>query len=63
MSTVDRDVDRVQVHTKGAPEELLSLCTAMGASDGQDRPLTPEDRVAFDRLVKTGPRRVYACWG
>ena len=55
MSTVDKDpdkdVDRVWVHTKGAPEELLPLCTRLGTQDGQERPLTSQDREAFDRLV------------
>jgi len=55
MSTVDKDpdkdVDRVRVHTKGAPEELLPLCTRLGAQDGRERPLTRQDREAFDRLV------------
>jgi calcium-translocating P-type ATPase len=55
MSTVDmdpdKDFDRVRVHTKGAPEELLPLCTRLGTQDGQERPLTPQDREAFDRLV------------
>jgi calcium-translocating P-type ATPase len=55
MSTVDMDPDsdvaRVRVHTKGAPEELLPLCTRLGTQDGRERPLTPQDREAFDRLV------------
>ncbi len=55
MSTVDRDVnrdvDRVRVHTKGAPEELMPLCARVSGPDGHERPLTHEDRVAFDELV------------
>jgi len=51
MSTVDRDVDRVRVHTKGAPEELLPLCSRVAGPDGEERPLTDEDRAAFNRLV------------
>jgi magnesium-transporting ATPase (P-type) len=55
MSTVDKDpdraVDRVRVHTKGAPEELLPLCTRLGTQDGQERPLTAQDREGFGRLV------------
>ena len=55
MSTVDKDpdkdVDRVRVHTKGAPEELLPLCTRLGTQDAAERPLTPQDREAFGRLV------------
>jgi calcium-translocating P-type ATPase len=55
MSTLDRygdgDLDRVRVHTKGAPEEILPLCSALGTQDGRERPLTPADRQAFDHLV------------
>jgi calcium-translocating P-type ATPase len=55
MSTVDKDpdkdVDRVRVHIKGAPEELLPLCTRLGTQDGQERPLTSQDREAFDLLI------------
>jgi calcium-translocating P-type ATPase len=59
MSTVDRLPDddpgrvvgRVRVHTKGAPEELLPLCTRLGTQDGQERLLTGQDREAFGRLV------------
>src|ERR1035437_4367996 len=55
MSTVDKDpdkdVDRVRVHTKCAPEELLPLCTRLGTQDAAERPLTPQDREAFGRLV------------
>jgi calcium-translocating P-type ATPase len=56
MSTVDRyvdgDVDRVRVHTKGAPEELLPLCTRVAGPDGQERLLSQEDRKAFGALVR-----------
>jgi len=55
MSTVDRygdeNVGRVRVHTKGAPEELLPLCTRVAAQDGRERLLTSQDREAFGRLV------------
>jgi len=55
MSTVDRDFDRetdgARVHTKGAPEELLPLCTRVAGDDGQERSLTQQDRGAFDQLV------------
>ena len=47
----DRDAARVRVHTKGAPEELMPLCTRVAGPDGEERPLTQEDRAAFDRLV------------
>ena len=55
MSTVDRygdgEVSRVRVHTKGAPEELLPLCTRVATQDGHERLLTSQDREAFGRLV------------
>jgi calcium-translocating P-type ATPase len=51
MSTVDRDPDGARVHTKGAPEELLRLCTRVAAPDGGERPLREQDRAAFDEMV------------
>jgi calcium-translocating P-type ATPase len=51
MSTVDRDADGVQVHTKGAPEELVALCTRVVGPDGEAHPLGEAERDAFDRLV------------
>ena len=49
--TADRHADRVRVHTKGAPEELLPLCSRVAGPDGGEGPLTHEDRAAFDRLI------------
>ena len=40
MSTLDRSGGQVRVHTKGAPEELLSLCARIATRGGQERPLT-----------------------
>ena len=51
MSTVHRDADGVRIHTKGAPEELLPLCNRVAGPNGQEHPLTQEERVAFDGLV------------
>jgi calcium-translocating P-type ATPase len=51
MSTVDRVGDRVRVHTKGAPEELLPLCTRVADRDGHQRQLTPQDRQGFNLFV------------
>ena len=55
MSTVDRntaqDANRVRVHTKGAPEELMPLCAHVAGPNGEERPLTHKDRVALDQLV------------
>ena len=49
--TADQHADRVRVHTKGAPEELLPLCSRVAGPDGGEGPLTHEDRAAFDRLI------------
>jgi calcium-translocating P-type ATPase len=51
MSTVHRDTDGVRIHTKGAPEELLLLCSRVAGPNGQEHPLTQEERAAFDGLV------------
>ncbi|WP_404816235.1 cation-translocating P-type ATPase [Streptomyces thermolineatus] len=42
MSTVDERDGAVWVHTKGAPEALLPLCTAVAEPDGGTVLLTPE---------------------
>ena len=51
MSTVHRDAGVLRVHTKGAPEELLPLCSRVAGPNGQEHPLTQDERAAFDRLV------------
>ncbi|WP_406830610.1 cation-transporting P-type ATPase [Pedococcus sp. KACC 23699] len=51
MSTVDRDADRVRVHTKGAPEELLPLCRAVAGPDGAARPWGEDDTAIFEGIV------------
>jgi calcium-translocating P-type ATPase len=53
MSTVDRQGGLVRVHTKGAPEELLTLCTRVAGPGGDDRPLGDVDRELFDEMVTT----------
>ncbi|MET7402440.1 cation-transporting P-type ATPase [Dactylosporangium sp. NPDC005572] len=50
MSTVDRLADGLRLHAKGAPEEVLALCTAV-ADAGGDRPLTAADRAATTAAV------------
>src|ERR1035437_2629030 len=50
-ATLDRVGDQVRVHTKGAPEELLALCVRIVAQDGQERPLTQQDREALNLLI------------
>ncbi|MCZ2524081.1 cation-translocating P-type ATPase [Streptomyces sp. HB2AG] len=42
MSTLDERDGTVQVHSKGAPEALLPLCTTVAEPDGGTVPLTPE---------------------
>ncbi|MDF3288703.1 cation-translocating P-type ATPase [Streptomyces silvisoli] len=39
MSTIDRDGDRLVVHTKGAPEALLPHCTTLLGPQGRPVPL------------------------
>ncbi|MFD8590862.1 cation-translocating P-type ATPase [Streptomyces sp. NPDC059637] len=60
MSTVDERDGAVRVHSKGAPEALLPLCTAVAEPDGGTVPLTPvrlrrvEERV--DAYARQGMR-------
>ncbi|MFI5541879.1 cation-translocating P-type ATPase [Nocardia sp. NPDC051900] len=52
MSTIDADeAGRLRVHTKGAPESLLPLCTAELASHGALRPLSAHRREQVAALV------------
>ncbi|MGW4720228.1 cation-translocating P-type ATPase [Nocardia sp. NPDC004260] len=52
MSTIDADeAGRLRVHTKGAPESLLPLCTAELGSDGALRPLSAHRREQVAALV------------
>ncbi|WP_063053785.1 cation-translocating P-type ATPase [Nocardia arthritidis] len=58
MSTVDADESgRLCVHSKGAPESLLPLCTAELAADGSIRPLTPQRRERLAELVESRARQ------
>ncbi|MFB9716556.1 cation-translocating P-type ATPase [Arthrobacter methylotrophus] len=50
MSTIDRTPDGIRVHCKGAPEELLPLCTGI-ATVGGTRPLTNVERDAAASIV------------
>ncbi|MFR9749635.1 cation-translocating P-type ATPase [Nocardia sp. 004] len=61
MSTVDTDEnDRLHVHTKGAPESVLPLCTTELSADGSVRPLTAHRRAQLadqvDSLARQGLR-------
>ncbi|MEA5153502.1 cation-transporting P-type ATPase [Raineyella sp.] len=51
MSTVDDSGGQRWLHCKGAPEELLRICTAMAAPDGGSRPLTDADRTRVLAMV------------
>ena len=52
MSTVDEAHDRLWIHTKGAPEEVLARCTTVLGDDGLERALTPQERDAVRRHVE-----------
>ncbi|WP_205759898.1 HAD-IC family P-type ATPase [Arthrobacter sp. PAMC25564] len=51
MSTVDRTPDGIRVHCKGAPEELLPLCTWIATDGGGARPLAQAERAATGSIV------------
>ena len=51
MSTLDRIAGQVRVHTEGAPEELLPLCSRIVARGGKERRLSEQDVVAFNLLI------------
>ncbi len=50
MSTLDTTGDGAVLHTKGAPEELLALCTRMPTT-ATDRALTDQDAASISRIV------------
>lgn len=52
MTTVHRIGSRVTACTKGAPDELLPLCTSILTEDGP-RPMTEEDRTRILALAQT----------
>ncbi len=51
MSTVDRCGDALRIDTKGAPEAVLPLCTALLGSDGSLRPMNREARNGLAAVV------------
>jgi calcium-translocating P-type ATPase len=60
MTTLDREIGgELCYHVKGAPLELLELCTAVRTMDG-DRPIVDDDRLevraAFERYAGRGLR-------
>jgi calcium-translocating P-type ATPase len=57
MTTVDAERDGVEVHTKGAPMELLARCDAILDGDGQARPLDDDARGAVGEAFEAYARR------
>ncbi len=53
MSTMDRGEDSDWLHTKGASESLLPLCTEMLLADGERRPLDAAERERMVRQVES----------
>jgi calcium-translocating P-type ATPase len=49
MSTLDSAGEGERVHTKGAPESVLSRCTSTVGEDGREMPL---DRATRDRITR-----------
>ena len=52
MSTIDRIGTATEVHSKGAPEDLLPLCSHL-AVEGHERAMTDEDRRQIGSVVET----------
>lgn len=52
MTTVHRIGSRIAACTKGAPDELLPLCTSLLTEDGP-RPMTEDDRARILALAQT----------
>ncbi|HET8560765.1 MAG TPA: cation-transporting P-type ATPase [Marmoricola sp.] len=51
MATVDRDDGAARLHAKGAPEELIALCTRIAQADGKDAPMDDATRRQVLDLV------------
>ena len=51
MSTIDHTPDGTRVHCKGAPEELLPLCTRIATESGGARPLAQAERETTATIV------------
>ncbi len=60
MTSLDEDGGRLVANTKGAPEEVLEVCTRVLGPDGSDRPLDASARAeitnAVERYAKRGLR-------
>ncbi|WP_405166693.1 cation-transporting P-type ATPase [Nocardia sp. NBC_01499] len=57
MSTIDSSSDGVWVHTKGAPETVLPLCTTELDADGHPQLLTTDRRTTLVDLVDAQARQ------
>lgn len=57
MSTIDKMRDGVEVHTKGAPEEMVARCTRIAVGRDADRALTDADRTWIDEAVTAWARQ------
>ncbi len=53
MSTVDEEEGRFWVHSKGAPEEVLSRCERILGSGDAERPLTELERIEVTRAMES----------
>ncbi len=52
MSTLDAAGAGATLHTKGAPESLLPLCTTLLGEDGEQLPMGPAERAAVEAQVE-----------
>jgi calcium-translocating P-type ATPase len=53
MSTLDADGSHLWLHTKGAPESVLALCTSTLSGDGELRPFDAGERERAMRQVES----------
>ncbi len=53
MSTLDADGPTLWLHTKGAPESVLPLCTSTLSAGGEPRPLDTAERERATRQVES----------
>jgi calcium-translocating P-type ATPase len=53
MSTLDADGSDRCLHTKGAPESVLALCTSTLSADGEPRPFDASERARVTRQVES----------
>lgn len=56
MSTIDEQQGSLRVHTKGAPEAVLALCTAIMNDHGRPCPLQREVASVVDGYARSGLR-------